>query len=151
MKNFYAIVLLSFLLGCSSTSDTSIFNTEVKRVQTGSKSVLFNKSLDWAAKHYNDSKSVIEVKDPQRGRIIGRGIVQISSNLGMRIDYYSYTIQIDVKEDKARIKLSNLAPHSGLNGVSDPSYLKKKIKRKLDLVIESYFNTIKLSTEADDW
>lgn len=39
---------------------------------------------DWAARSFNDSKAVIEVYDPQRGKIIGKGSTSVAGPLGVK-------------------------------------------------------------------
>ncbi|WP_182021314.1 DUF4468 domain-containing protein [Vibrio parahaemolyticus] len=146
-KYLFTMVLGLFLIGCASVSPEQGVERIVE-VDT-SKSETFDKSLDWAARFYVDSKSVIEVKDAERGRIIGRGVLIISSSMGMREDLYAYTLQIDVKEDKARIKMNNIRPYAGKGGVSDPSYFEEEILEKMNSVAESFATA--LTADDDSW
>jgi len=70
------------------------------------KDLLFNKSLEWLAISYKSAKAVIELQDKPAGKIIGRG----NSSVYYRLDdrKFSYLIQIDVKDNRARIMFSQL-------------------------------------------
>jgi hypothetical protein len=154
MKKLLIPLLFAVLSsGCASTisSPVSTQVVEEKLEVPGTKLELFNKSLDWTAQHYNDSKSVIEVRDSERGKIIGRGVLLIESSMGLRKDYYSYTLQIDIKDNKVRIKMNNIAPYAGINGVSDPSYFMDEIIAELNSTAKLYFTSIKSETDDNEW
>lgn len=154
MKKLLIPLIFAFLsIGCASAISLPVSTgvVEEKLEVLGTKLELFNKSLDWTAQHYNDSKSVIEVRDSDRGKIIGRGVLLIKSSMGLREDYYSYTLQIDVKDNKVRIKMSNIAPYAGIGGVADPSYFMDEIIAELNSTAKLYFASIKSDTNDNEW
>ncbi len=69
------------------------------------KEEIYNKLADWIAINYNDSKSVIQNKDINTGKIIGKGVVHFP--FLFITPMCEYTIIIDVKDKKYRVQYIN--------------------------------------------
>ncbi len=70
------------------------------------KDQLFDKTLAWMAETFVSSKAVIELKDKENGKIIGNGVTSIFNGL-ITFDV-SYTLIIDIKNNKIRMTFKNL-------------------------------------------
>lgn len=146
------LVLIFSVQACSSTSQLSTEIIEKQFTLEATKQELFDRSVDWAAKHYLGSKTVIEVKDKERGKIIGTALLKITNSFGMRQDVYSYTLQIDVKENKARIRISQVSKYAGTGGsVAEISYFEEEIREKINNTINDFSMAIKQDTDDTDW
>lgn len=60
----------------------------------------YKKSLDWIVAAFKSSKSVIQLKDSEAGKISAKGLVSAQSFYG---GYFRIFITIEVKDNKARI------------------------------------------------
>jgi hypothetical protein len=107
------IVFISLLIsGCVSTTVVPIPESE-KQVQfinefgSQNKDTLFDGTIDWLAETFVDSKSVVEVNDRERGRIVGKGLT--SFNMGNPGSGWGatfkcrFTVVIDVKDSRVRV------------------------------------------------
>jgi hypothetical protein len=151
-KLLTVLTLLFSIQACSSTSQLSTEVIEKLFTLDATKQELFDRSVDWAAKYYLGSKTVIEVKDKERGRIIGTGLLKITNSFGMRQDVYSYTLQIDVKENKARIRISQISKYAGTGGsVAEISYFEKEIRENINNTINDFSTAIQHNTKDTDW
>ncbi|MEL7064631.1 MAG: DUF4468 domain-containing protein [Bacteroidota bacterium] len=72
-----------------------------------SKEEIYTRALDYFTYNYNNGKSVIQTKDPEKGRILAKGIYQ---NVHSAYEVFLVTkvsthhiVQVDIKEGRARI------------------------------------------------
>ncbi len=66
------------------------------------------------AKTFLDSKAVIEIKDPENGKIVGKGITFVRSGIAM-LDC-RFTLTIDVKDGRYRTTYENFVFTSAEHG-----------------------------------
>lgn len=112
------ILALSILLisGCATGPQHAVVppenrsHTAVIEVPGVTKETLFNRASEWVALTYVSSQKVIQEKNPQTGRIVGRAITSATIDNGGLVDpvmdcYYS--LVIDVKDGRARIQLGD--------------------------------------------
>ena len=130
-----------FSIGCSSmynannpqpkhqkVSYTTPFEVSLIDSCSGSKNELYVKANEWIAKTFGSAKAVIEMQDKEAGKIIGKGNLTCSSTrnrmaVTVENDYVSYTIQIDVKENKYRCIINHFIHEGGVAAaLLDPSY-----------------------------
>ena len=69
------------------------------------KDKVFDLSLEWLAKTFTSSKSVIEYEDKTVGKIIGNGqISYILTSMGMSVPIpCNFTMSIEIKENRYRL------------------------------------------------
>lgn len=149
----FLMVAFSAVLLASCAANHPVTGEKVEKVYevSGSKSELYNKSLDWVAQTFNDSKSVIQVKDADRGRIIGKGVTNISIMGGMSQRPYGFTMQIDTKDNKARIQFTNLVLMTpGYEGYPAESMYVDDVKAKLNRMAVSYEKAL-MSGSSNNW
>lgn len=87
--------------------DSTVVYEKIVNADSLSKATLFNVSQEWFVKAFNSGKSVIQMKDAETGRIMGSGT-------GGNFEYMdhpfvlNFTVQIDVKDKKARIRINDM-------------------------------------------
>lgn len=117
MKLLSILILSALITACGGPRYALIppeeqGHTVVIELPNETKETLFNRATEWVAIKYVSGKDVIQEKNPETGRIIGRGVTTIvvdSGGLMDAYDQYSYSIIIDVKDNKARIQLGGYA------------------------------------------
>ena len=142
MKNILLLCCLTILsIGCipSQAAPDGEELAYVHEFPNMTKDQIYDKSLMWLVETFGDSKSVIEIKDKDAGRIMGKGLSTIMDLIIAR--YFKYTILIEVKEGRARVQFKNLHGHD-VPGVAGAvlgmlSHL-KKAKSKLEALNGSY-------------
>lgn len=87
--------------------DGKVVFEKVFEVPNKSKDVLFGKALDWLTKYYKSANDVIQLKDKERGKIIGKGIFTITHWLGHKWNA-SHTLTIRVKDNKLKIVIDQI-------------------------------------------
>lgn len=69
-----------------------------------SKDILYNKALEWFAVHFKSGKDVVQIKDKEQGKILGKYVVVNVTNLGNT----SVTVQILIKDNKYKYVFSDV-------------------------------------------
>jgi len=159
IKKFNLIWVLVFLaltsmtlIGCTTMqADQSQVEKidEIKQFDGLSQDDLYIKSLNWAARTFNSANAVIQLKDKDAGQIICRGYDSIGF---IYHRYYSFTMIIDLKDEKARVRFENIVSEQ-VGNVAGPdmklqlsSVLKELVKIK-----ESLFLSITDEEEKSNW
>lgn len=112
MRGFAGLVGLVVLAGCAApvvapTDATPPLEvSEVIAVEGKSSQDLCNAARDWTATAFRDSKAVVEVFDPVRGRLIGKGNMAVPIVYGMTIPVH-FTMTIDCKDGRIRAVFTN--------------------------------------------
>jgi hypothetical protein len=111
LKSF-SVVLCSLVLffSCATTIPTlerqqSIGKT--KEFPDLNKTELYNRSLSWVARTYNSANDVIQLKYPESGQIICKGLGSAAFDFGFK-RYFRYTMIIDIKDGKIRTRYENI-------------------------------------------
>ncbi|MBC8554855.1 MAG: DUF4468 domain-containing protein [Candidatus Brocadiales bacterium] len=112
------ILLISILIGFGQTKVTEIIEVD----STLKKSTLYSNGLTWFAYAFKSSNDVIQMKDQESGKIIGKGIFEyvnqngksiprhILITLAMKDGKYKYDIELEiVREYTIKMKASCLA------------------------------------------
>lgn len=154
MNKLLTMAILIIMTGCAINMQQIEHDTNFQRIYEveASKNEIYTRSLQWLAKTYVDSKEVIEFKDKEAGKIIGRGVNKVVFNpLGISpvYVYIRYTINIDIKENRIRIIFNSFTQRDSNNSpVMVDSY------EKLEPQLERLANELKtyVSTkENNDW
>lgn len=76
------------------------------------KNKLYSNAQEWITRTFGDYKSVIQFEDPQKGRLIIKGLSRINyveqNQLGIIKEKMNYTITIDCKDNKYRYIISDI-------------------------------------------
>ena len=124
MKSFFlTIVFASLSLYASAQNlpvdpDTKkVTYSEVVEVPGISKNDLYTRAQTWFAKTYGSSKSVLEIQDKENGKLLGKGLTDVSFRnppLGARYGgIVRYTISILVKDGKYKYTISDFYHEGG--------------------------------------
>lgn len=102
MRAIAAAVLVA-LGGCATgPADTSppleVVSIHEAPGRTGPE--LCRAARDWAALNFKDSKSVIQVYDPEHGKLIGKGVVSMPAYT--ETWYYDFTMVVECKDGRVR-------------------------------------------------
>jgi len=107
MKCFYFFPLLIIcltLFSCTPSRETSLSERTLQRVidlPGLTQKQIYDKALEWMAKKYVSANEVIQLKDPDNGKIIGKGITDFT-NYTATIPC-EYSITIETKDGKCRV------------------------------------------------
>lgn len=118
------------------------------------KNEIFSKCLEWMAQTFVDSKDVVELKDKETGKIIGKGITNFVAG-GIASIPCRFTIIIEIKEYKYRATYKNFI---GLFGKysNNPMPLEHKtyidqVKANLATLDNNLYAYLTISKKANDW
>lgn len=117
------------------------------------KEEIFDRAIEYIARNYNSADSVIQLSDEDRGQIVARGI---SYSAGDSFDFnikrpFRYTLLIDVKEEKMRIRYENIESVN-INGVAGPNmqYQWGSVEESIQLEMASIQQFVS-SQKSSDW
>lgn len=121
MIKFYILscfILLTYVkLKAQQGSNDPLTYSRILTLDSISKNDIYDRSLVWCSKSFNDSKSAINVKDKESGIIAGKASIKNyykvpgkkDSVLSFIFSDYIFDWLIEVKEGKARFSLKNIA------------------------------------------
>ncbi len=122
------------------------------------KNEIFDRSLEWVAQTFNDSKAVIELKDKETGKIIGKGISSFIVNSGLASVPIpcKFTLKLEAKDNKYRATYDNFIGMWELYGTSMPMPLKQKphvdaIKEKMLQLDKSLYDHLIKAKSDSNW
>lgn len=175
---FTLVALLPFIGFSQSPWDPVQFNQngkvefiEILDFPGSSKNEIFSSVQNWFLDNYKNPKEVIQFEDLPSGIISGNAIVPFyAKTLGQTNEHLvKYTIKIEVKDEKARLSLSNyfiLNPQFGESAIENqftnasikkngeirdfPLAIKNQLVEHFDLTKLSLTKKI-LSSKTDDW
>lgn len=152
MKRLICVILVLSLSACVSTiKEETLTTSRIYDIKGKTAEFIYKQSLDYLAYTFKDSKSVIEVKDPERCKIIGRGqIGSFDENFVRPVRLYG-TITLNCKEGKSRLTVSNLI----VKDLQFREYLPYDYSRsEVEEVLSSFLNNYNNFTqkkEDDNW
>jgi hypothetical protein len=121
------------------------------------KNEIYDLSLEWMARTFFDPKEVVELKDKEKGMIIGKGITSFRGKIG----WFSanlpcrFTLIVEAKDNKYRTTFTNLVVLWG-ESQSRPEPLEQKeyvdiVKAKLALLDDDLHGYLVKSKPKTDW
>jgi hypothetical protein len=158
---YYFVCILSVisLASCASMPIAPIEDRSMQKVHDIdlTKNQIYDISLEWMARTFFDNKEVIEIKDKENGKIIGKGITTFKGKIG----WFSanipcrFTLIVEAKDNKYRTTYNNFVALYGENQTR-PEPLEQKeyvdaVKAKLTAVDDDLFNYLKKSKSNTDW
>jgi hypothetical protein len=141
MKKLFLLLLILetmiFISCITSPTEEEMANIkeEIKDFPGLMKEDLYKKSLNWVARAYNSANNVIQLKDEEAGQIICKG--EYCLMLLLSYAFYNYTLIIDVKNEKLRVRIENINPRA----VLEPSQVIGFVK--IENSAFEYFNNLK--------
>ena len=160
MKKLFTISVILFIISCAAMLDK--IPEEDLRVQKVfevdlNKGEIYSSSVQWMAKTFVDSKEVIEVKDAENGRLIGKGITEFRVQI-IQVPC-RYTMTIEAKDNKVRITFDNFVglwgkyhnqPRAIGKYKGERGYL-EEIKNKLNILADDLNNHLNKTKADSDW
>ena len=130
MHYFVCIFSVVAFASCASMPIAPIEDRSMQKVHDIdlTKNEIYDISLEWMARTFFDNKEVIELKDKDNGKIIGKGITMFSGKIG----WFSakipcrFTLMVEAKDNKYRTTYNNLVGLYGENQ-SRPEPLTERI------------------------
>ena len=114
------------------------------------KDVIFSRTMKWIANNFKSAKQVIEYQDKEAGSIVGNGVTDIKAEGALVGVELEFTMNVDIKDYKARCRFINLNILDVINGLPNPmpntQAWHKGAKLKFDAIIES----LKTATTKSD-
>lgn len=154
MQRFAVCALLSLsLIGCAGIDTVPATDQSFAEIHDVSmtKKEIYDRSLEWMARTFVDSKAVIELKDPDAGKIIGKGKSSINKSLlGMNVpvDLW-FTMMIDAKDNHYRTTYEGMTVGEARYPAQSHDEI-EKVKEQLRTIDQSLLKF--LSDKSDkDW
>jgi len=157
-----SIALTFLFISACATVDYTVIPTDQQKVQvvvevpSTDKVTLFNRAREWVAANYMSSNEVTQMANSDTGRIMGRGITVAQIDSGGLVTTpwkYYHQLKIDVKDNKARLVISDF---SHVSTGQAPNYkwafdpLMASVK-PLAAEFESYMLTGGVQSVGSDW
>jgi len=150
----FAIVV--FFLGCAGMQTVPEEERMLQQVHKVNltKDKIYSECLEWMAETFVDSKAVIELKDKENGKIIGKGITNYMSG-GIVSIPCRFTMKVEIKENKYRATYDNFIGYYGKYQnnqlpVRDKSSV-DKVKANLLIIDQDLYNHLVKSKKGDSW
>jgi len=157
----YSVCILS-VIALTSCASMPIAPTEDRSMQKTheinlTKNEIYDMSLEWMARTFFDNKEVIELKDKDNGKIIGKGITMFRGKIG----WFSanipcrFTLLVEAKDNKYRTTYNNFVGLYGENQTR-PEPLEQQayvdaVKEKLALIDDSLYKYLSKPKSNTDW
>ena len=150
-KIFFSILLSVISFGLSAQS----FEVEVIQDIDMSKDEIYTQSLSWMAEKFVSAKDVIQLKDKEAGKIIGKGYTDIKIGWLVLIPS-KFTLKIDAKDNKYRLTFKDVIMDFGQSGGEKP--IESTNLNSTEQKARDSFNAIAASlqqylveAETDEW
>ncbi len=121
------------------------------------KNEIYDLSLEWVAKTFIDSREVIELKDRDNGKIIGKGLTSFRGKVG----WFSadipcrFTLIVEAKDNKYRTTYTNFVGLWGESQTRAVPLVEKKyvdaVKAKIALLDDDLHGYLVKSKSKTDW
>jgi hypothetical protein len=163
MKKITLLLLIISLNGYSQElklDETGLYSAKgIEQYDSINKTILFQKVNEWITLNYKSANEVIQLTDKEQGKIIMKGIFDITASL---VTFYvHHTVIFDFKDGKLRYNYTNITLENSNNsnnvfGLEDKNWMQnkfiKKIQEKININVSSLNNFIKNATiKRDDW
>jgi len=154
MKLLFILPILFLVVSCSALSTTPATPEELElrkilSFEGQNKAELYDKSVLWVAENFNNSNNVIEISDPDAGKIIGKAVASCKANSLVNVRF-QFTMKLDFKDEKARIIFDDWWTYNGRPLVKiNNKELAAPVRAELAKILEDYQNYISLKDE--DW
>ncbi len=149
-----AFLMLIFFAGCESgqvTQDQLKSLENVKEFPGLKKDYLYNKSLTFVARTYNSANAVIQMRNPETGEIICRGVGEFKNAIGMPF-WFDYTFLIDARDGRIRTRFEGISGKQVGNSQGfNAGYYWKDISATLEKLRTEYYASIASSKKDDNW
>lgn len=154
MKRIFNLLPL-LLIGCASTFEPLPKDQSqliiIQEIPDLSKNEIYDKTLLWVASKFVDSKEVLEIQDKENGLIVGKGIAMFSLSKSITAPT-RFTMKIDIKDGRYRIKFNNLIwiSETGNRPLSTVGY--KQYNDEVFNYLKTFAESLKSAlSDKDEW
>lgn len=156
MRNIFVLLILSTILSsCMSLSPTPEQEKALEEIKdfTGlAKQDLYKKALTWVARTYNSANDVVQLKDPEAGQIICKGLGSVMVDVFYGNGYFAYTMILDIKDNKIRVRFENILSQSyGSKAAFAMDYHYSKVVDHFTKLKNRLFEAIQQSKIDENW
>ncbi|MFW1954318.1 DUF4468 domain-containing protein [Acinetobacter guillouiae] len=133
--------------------------TEIVEINGKNKDQIFEDSRVWIAKNFNSANDVIQYADKSSGQIIAKGITGLTclpemgklQCMGYSSIRFAFTLIIDVKDNKARLKVENVHYIQNVNAGVREEIEKRMAESQFTQLIKQYRDDLNQSSKSVDW
>jgi hypothetical protein len=159
--SYYSVCILSVvvLASCASMPVAPIKDRSVQKVHDIelTKNEIYDLSLEWMYQTFLDQKDVIELKDNEKGMLIGKGITSFEGKIGIITVTIPcrFTLIVETKDSKYRTTYNNFIGLWGEN-YGRPEPLEQKayvdaVKAKLVRIDDDLHSYLETSKANSNW
>ena len=158
MKKNILLTLIGFflmfgLMPTAHSQEASGKFQEVYKVPGMSKDQIYTQALTWTADSFADAKEVIQMKDRDAGRIVGKGVTYYKQRGSFMANTPAeFTMIIECKDGRYRVTFKDFFALSSIAGrlkVTNSSYLNQLHEKCRSLAADLY--TYMKKASKDDW
>lgn len=134
MKRLFLILFLlpfiSFAQPEFPLKDGKVVYEEIDSIPNIQKGELYKKAKIWFVNTFNDAKAVLQLEDKENGQLIGKGNFDYLYSFALSSATWvcNFTVQIDCRDNKVRIKFYDISSHS--MGEASAEYFNKHHDKK---------------------
>jgi len=158
---WYVACIISVIAfaSCGSMPVAPVEDRTVQKVHdiALTKNEIYDLSLEWVAKTFIDSREVIELKDKDNGKVIGKGLTSFRGKVG----WFSadipcrFTLILEAKDNKYRTTYTNFVGLWGESQTRVEPLVEKKyvdaVKAKITLLDDDLHGYLIQSKSKTDW
>jgi len=140
----YTVILFLIMISCGPIIDVKMDKTQKVIEIDLTKNEIFVKSNQWMVKTFNNAESVIQFSDKESGTITGKYMLKQTYTIGNNYQTIPNggifaIINVDIKENKARITISPEEYHTrGKGGNPQFIYPEETARKDIDDLINSF-------------
>jgi hypothetical protein len=147
------ITLCVLLASCATTANLPQEQRQVQKIfdlPGLSQKQIYDKANEWMSKTYVSSKDVIQLRDPENGKIIGRGVSEFT-RAWVKIPA-EYLITIETKDGKLRVTCDQIVRlyDNGSRGPMETEGELNQVKDNLSNLITDLYSFVK-ENKQDSW
>jgi len=159
MYSFACILSVVAFASCGSMPIAPIEDRSMQKVHDIdlTKNEIYDISLEWMARTFSDSRAGIELKDADKGMIIGKGITSFIGKVswGRESIFCSFIMIVEAKDNTYRTTYTNFIGLWGKNNkrlkpLEEKEYV-DALKAKLALMDDGLYNYLKKSKSDTNW
>jgi hypothetical protein len=156
---FAGVLSVAALASCASMPVAPMEDRSMQKVLEIdlTKNEIYDISLEWMARTFFDNKEVVELKDKDNGKIIGKGITFFKGKIGLfSADIpCRFTLTVEAKDRKYRTTYNNFVALHG-ESQSRPIPLVEKayvdaVKAKLTVIDEDLYGYLNKYKSNPEW
>jgi len=162
IKIITSIAAATLITGCAATA-TPVPEADkelqfVEKINLKQEEI-FNRSADWFAESFVDSKEVLELKDKARGKIIGKGVIPQCFSMGSPASGFGYiakcrvTIIVEIKENRVRTTYKDIMAlgRDGTTGpIPDKGY-NDQAREKISKIQSRFVSYLTKKEKSSNW